>query len=246
MRVAFRTVGGLVAVVGALSGCVVPVARAPAPVHASQEVIDAQKDANVRYANTLTSFIGLVSNAKNDSRSRAQILQGYQGVLYQYSQAALSYVRVVYPTLQTLPPALQPLPAPSGTPTVADVNRDYEHTLEMRVAMWDIGEAATWGKTTKMKIPQYIGLPLYLPVAPPLPPFQDARDPNYARLVAMTQQIEASQSAALAQERQKQSNFVGATLHPRGGATPPAQQPQEQVQRWCTQSGQGVTSRVPC
>lgn len=209
-------------------------------------MLDAQKDANVRYAQTLTAFIGLVTSAKNDSRSRAQILQGYQGVLYQYSQATLSYVRVIYPTLQTLPPELQPLPVPSGTPTVADVNRDYEHTLEMRVATWDIAEAATWGKTTKMKIPQFIGLPLYLPVAPPLPPFQDARDPKYARLVAMTQQIEDSQKAALAQEQEKHSKFVGATLHPVGGATPPPQPQPQRVQRWCSVSGQGVTGLLPC
>ncbi|MGM3277395.1 hypothetical protein [Ralstonia sp. 24A2] len=241
IRMAFQTVAVLVSVVSALSGCA-PVR--PAPVRAQPEVVQAQKDANARYAKTLTSFILFVSNAKADSR--AQILQAYQGVLYEYSLATLSYVRVVYPTLQTLPPSLQPLPAPSGTPTVADVNRDYEHTLDMRVATWDIGEAATWGKKTKMSIPAYVGEPLLLPVAPPLPPFQDARDPKYARLVAMTQQIEDAQKAALEQERRKQSEFVGKTLHPVGGATPPPQPQSQPVQRWCTVSGQGVTGRVPC
>jgi len=88
--------------------------------------------------------------------------------------------------------------------------------------------------------------PLTPNYAPPLPPFQDARDPKYARLVAMTQQIDDSQKAALEQERRKHSEFVGKTLHPLGGSTPPPQPQPQQVQRWCTVSGQGVTGRVPC
>ncbi|VWB35649.1 hypothetical protein BAR24066_01555 [Burkholderia arboris] len=242
IRMTFRTMGIAMSVVGALAGCVVGPTNSSYP---QPQLVAAQKDANARYTQTLTSFIAFASNAKSDSRAR--ILEAYQGVLYQYSLAAVSYVQLVYPSMQALPPALQPLPAPAGTPTIADVDRDYEHMLGMKVAMWDIGTAALWGKTSKMSIPRYRGaISPSMPVTPPLPPFQDARDPKYARLVAMTKQVEDAQTAEFEQKRQADSREIARAINAPKGSSYSAPQQQQGVQRWCTQSGGGVIGRVPC
>jgi len=157
------------------------------------------------------------------------------------------HVQLVYPTLQTLPPSLQPLPEPAGTPTLADVDRDYEHAIGMKVAMWDIGTAALWGKTSKMSIPRYRGaISPSMPVTPPLPPFQDARDPRYARLVAMTKQVDDAQGAEFEQQRQAHGKEVARAINSSSGTSYSAPQSQQGVQRWCTQSGGGVVGRVPC
>lgn len=157
----------------------------------------------------------------------------------------MSYLKLVYPSLQTLPPSLQPLPAPAGTPTPADVDRDYEHMLGMKVAMWDIGVAALWGKPSKMSIPRYHGVLPSMPVTPPLPPFQDASDPRYARLVAMTKQVDDAQKAEFEQKQQADAREIARAINaPQGSSSAP--QPQQGVQRWCTQSGGGVIGRVPC
>ncbi|MBN3750962.1 hypothetical protein G3N96_37030 [Burkholderia sp. Se-20373] len=244
IRIAFRTAATAVSVVVVLSACVIGPTRSASP-WASPQVVAAQRDANDRYMTTLTSFVVFASKAKADSR--AKILEGYQGVLYQYSLASVSYVQAVYPTLQTLPPSLQPLPAPSGTPTVADLDRDYEHVLGMRSAMWDIGVAAMWGKKTKMSIPRYNGPTLSMPVFPPMPPFQDARDPKYARLAALTKQLDDAQNAEFEEQRQVHSREVARAINAPGAMSPaPAPQQPQGVQRWCTQSGGGVTGRVPC
>ncbi|WP_244107159.1 hypothetical protein [Burkholderia sp. BCC0419] len=214
------------------------------------ERVAAQKEEGARYTQTLASFIALVSNTPSSTPdSRARILEAYQRVLYQYSVAAVSWVRLVHPTLQPLPPSLQPLPAPTGMPATADVDRGYEHALEMRVAMWDIGAAAIWGNTSKMSIPRYRGSAPAVPVAPPLPPFQDARDPRYARLVALTKQADDAQRASFEQQRQIEAKQLANALAVARAVPYSAPQPQagpQQEQRWCTQSGGGVVGRVPC
>lgn len=242
IRTALQIVGMLAPVVAILPGCTIGTPAAPGP---QTELVAAQKDANARYTQALTSFIVFVSNAKPDSR--AKILEAYQSVLHQYSLASVSYVQLVYPTLQTLPPSLQPLPEPAGTPTLADVDRDYEHAIGMKVAMWDIGTAALWGKTSKMSIPRYRGaISPSMPVMPPLPPFQDARDPRYARLVAMTKQVDDAQGAEFEQQRQAHGKEVARAINSSSGTSYSAPQSQQGVQRWCTQSGGGVVGRVPC
>ncbi|WP_296228700.1 hypothetical protein [Ralstonia sp. UBA689] len=194
------------------------------------------------------------------SSSRAQILEAYQRLLDQYSVACRSWVRVVYPAgLQDA--ALQPLPAPTATPTLADVNRQYQRALEMDVAVWNIGEAVNWGWTSKMSIPKYTGPLLFMPVAPPLPPLQNVGDPAYARLVAMTKKVDETQKAAILQQRIETGKQLAASrawaaenasahrndsIDPRTGLSYPAPQQPQPVQRWCTQSGGGVVARVPC
>lgn len=247
IRIAFRTVGVCTAVVAALSGCAGMLTASSGP---QPERVAAQKEEGARYTQTLTSFIALVSNAQASTPdSRARILDAYERVLYQYSVAAVSWVRLVHPALQPLPASLQPLPAPTGTPTTAEVDRGYEHAIEMRVAMWDIGEAAIWGKTSKMSIPRYRGTAPAVPMPPPLPPFQDARDPRYARLVALTKQADDAQRASIEQQRQVEAKELAKALAMARAvpySPPQAQGQPQQEQRWCTQSGGGVVGRVPC
>ncbi|MET1535275.1 hypothetical protein [Burkholderia sola] len=247
IRIAFRTAGLCAAMVAALSGCAGMLNASSGP---QPERVAAQKEDGARYTQTLTSFIALVSSAQASTPdSRARILDAYQRVLYQYSVAAVSWVRLVHPSLQPLPPSLQPLPAPTGTATTAEVDRGYEHALAMRVAMWDIGEAAIWGKTSKMSIPRYRGTAPAVPVPPPLPPFQDARDPRYARLVALTKQADDAQRASIEQQRQVESKALANALAMARAvpySPPQAQAQPRQEQRWCTQSGGGVVGLVPC
>lgn len=253
IQMMFRATGALMFVVVALSGC----AAISPPPDPQQQLVISQRDARGVYEKKLISYKALAENP--NTYSRTQILEAYQALLYQYSVAAVNWVRVVYPAArQTLPPSLQPFPVPSGTPTLADVNQNYEHALEMNAAMWDINGAADGRKPSKLSIPKYTGTLVIMPSAPPLPPLQDVRDPKYARLVAMTRKVDEAQKADLAQQRiaidkQIAENNAWRAAHvsheydsidPRTGRPYPA--PQQEVQRWCTISGGGVVSRVPC
>lgn len=197
------------------------------------------------------------------AHSHAEILEAYQDLLYQYSVATTGWVRVVYPTgPQTLPPSLRPFPARSGTPSLADVNRNYEHALEIDVAVWEIGKAANWGNPSKEGIPKYTGPLVFMPIAPPLPPLQDAHDPKYARLISITKKVDEAQKTDLLNQRIAVGKALSESrammparssgsdaFNPMTGqsyAAPQAQPQQQEVQRWCIQSTPGVTARVPC
>lgn len=253
IRTMLREALVLALIAGALAGCAAK--SPPSPPDPQLQLVTSQRNDNVLYSKMLTAYGEVLKNPS--SSSRAQLLEAYQGLLYQYSVACQSWVRVVYPAgLQAA--ALQPLSAPAATATLADVNREYQRALEMNVAVWNIGEAVNWGWTSKMSIPKYTGPLLFMPVAPPLPPLQDAGDPAYARLVAMTKKVDETQKAAILQQRievnkQLEASRAWAPSHrndsidPRTGRSYPAQQQQQQeVQRWCTQSGGGVVARVPC
>ncbi|WP_296225880.1 hypothetical protein [Ralstonia sp. UBA689] len=241
-------------VVGVLSGCA---AMSPPP-SPQQQLVNVQKSDRASYEKSLNAYVALAANSKASNRTR--VLEAYQALLYQYSIAAGSWVRAIDPLArQTLPPALQPFPIPSGTPTLADVNRDYERALAMNATMWDINGAATGSKPPNPSVPIYTGAVLFMPSAPPLPPLQDTRDPKYARLVAMTAKVDAAQKADIAQQRaaiEKQyaeqaewraRHPIGHyydSINPATGRPYPA--PQQPEQRWCLQTGIGGTGRVPC
>ncbi|KAB0638762.1 hypothetical protein [Burkholderia latens] len=256
-QVKFRAAAIFTVAVIALSGCA---ATPPAPTDPQLQLVTTTRDDNVRYTKALNAYQAMVRESR--AHSRAQILEAYQDLLFQYSVATTSWVRVVYPTgPQTLPPALRPFPARTGTPTLADVNRNYEHALEINVAVWEIGKAANWGKPSKEGIPKYTGPLVFMPVAPPLPPLQEASDPKFARLVAMTKKVEDAQKKDLITQKIEvgqalsASRAMGAARPSEGDAFNPMtgrpyatqQQPQPQeVQRWCTWSTPGVNARVPC
>lgn len=139
---AARATAGLVFIVSVLSGCAA--ISTPAPVDPQLQFVVEQRNANARYAQSVLAYKPMFENP--GSYSRTQILEAYEAVLQQYSAAAGSWVRVVYPEArQALPPALRPLPPLSGPATLAVVNRDYESVLGMNAAMWEINLAASWG-----------------------------------------------------------------------------------------------------
>lgn len=241
-------------IAGTLAGCAAPPS---APSDPQQQLVISQRDENALYTKMLAAYGDTIKNS--GASSRAQILETYQRLLHQYAVACRSWVRVVYPAgLEDA--ALQLLPALTATPTLADVNRQYERALEMDVAVWNIGEAANWGWTSKMSIPKYTGPLLFMPIAPPLPPLQGPGDPAYARLVAMTKKVDETQKAAIAQQQIEIGKQLAASrawgaanashrndsIDPRTGLPYPATQQPQPVQRWCTQAGGGVIARVPC
>ncbi|WP_322085700.1 hypothetical protein [Burkholderia sp. BCC1999] len=231
-----------------------------APADPEQQFVIEQRNANVQYLNSLAAYKPVFENPRN--YGRVQVLQQYDALLHQYSIAAVSWVRAIYPAArQSLPPALQPLPASSGAPSLADVNRHYEHALGMNAGMWEISMAADFGKPSKLAVPKYNGPLLFMPVAPPLPPLQDVRDPQFARLVTMTKKVDDVQKADLARQQAATARQMveNAAMHaanhppgpnpldsidPRTGLPYPA--PQVETQRWCTMMGNGVGGRVPC
>ncbi|WP_176045441.1 hypothetical protein [Burkholderia sp. BCC1644] len=255
---ALRTTAGVAFVVSVLSACAAMTSSAP--VDPEQQFVTEQRNANMKYLNSLAAYKPVFENP--GSYGRAQVLEQYDALLYQYSIAAVSWVRTIYPAArQTLPPSLQPLPAPSGPPSLSDVNRHYEQALDMNAGMWDISMAANFGKPSKLAVPKYNGPLLFMPVAPPLPPLQDIRDPRFARLVTKTKKVDDAQKADLAQQRAANAKQMAenAAMHaanhppgpnpldsidPRTGL--PYPQPQVETQRWCTMMGNGVGGRVPC
>lgn len=258
IRSVSRTTAGVAFVVSLLSGCAA--LSSSAPVDPQQQFVAEQRNANMRYIDSLAAYKPVFQNPGN--YSRAQVLEKYDAVLYQYSLAAVSWVRAIYPaTRQTLPPSLQPLPAPSGPLSLADVDRHYEHALGMNAGMWEISMAADFGKPSKLAVPRYDGPLLFMPFAPPLPPLQDVRDPQFARLVTMTKKLDDAQKADLARQNAATAKQMAenAAMHaanhppgsnpldsidPRTGLPYPA--PQQDTQRWCTMMGNGVGGRVPC
>ncbi|VBB13971.1 hypothetical protein [Burkholderia stabilis] len=258
IRSAPRTVTGVAFAVCLLTGCAAMTSSVPADPE--QQFVAEQRNANMQYIQSLAAYKPAFENP--GSYSRAQVLEKYDAMLYQYSVAAVSWVRAVYPAArQTLPPSLRPLPAPSGPLGLADVNRHYEHALEMNAVMWEISMAADFGKPSKLAVPKYNGPLLFMPVAPPFPPLQDVRDPQFARLVTMTRKVDDAQKADLAQQRaatarqMAENAAMHAANHPPGpnpldSINPrtglPYPPPQVETQRWCTMMGNGVGGRVPC
>ncbi|AWG28116.1 hypothetical protein KPA93_11435 [Burkholderia cenocepacia] len=258
IRSVSRTTAGIAFVVSLLSGCAAM--SSSAPVDPQQQFVAEQRNANERYYQTLAAYKPIFQNPGN--YSRAEVLEKYDAVLYQYSLAAVSWVRTIYPAArQTLPPSLQPLPASSGPLSLADVNRRYEYALGMNAGMWEISMAADFGKPSKLAVPRYDGPLLFMPFAPPLPPLQDVRDPRFARLVTMTKKVDDAQKADLARQNAANARQMAenAAMHaanhppgpnpldsidPRTGLPYPA--PQQDTQRWCTMMGNGVGGRVPC
>ncbi len=231
-----------------LSGCTGVSSADP-----QQQFVEAQKSSRAVYDKSLASYRTIAANP--GIHSREQVLGAYQQLLYQYSNAAISWVRAIDPPArQALPPSVQPLSEPSGTPTLTDVNRAYERALQLNAAMWEIDQAAFWGRPSNTVVPKYTGITLFMPEAPPLPPLQDARDPAYARLVAMTKAVDAAQKAdignervALAKQQAEQAAWSAAhidhrydNIDTRTGLSYPA--PQQVEQRWCYQNG----GRFPC
>ena len=225
----------------------------PAPVDPQLQFVAEQRNANARYAQSVLAYKPMFENP--GSYSRTQILEAYEAVLQQYSAAAVSWVRAIYPAArQTLPPALQPLPALSGPATLAVVNRDYEYALGMNAAMWEIDMAEQGVRPSKLSIPKYNGPFLIMPPAVPLPPLQDVRDPKFARLVTMTKKLDDAQKADLARqhaavEQQYAEMAAWRARHPThqyDGINPrtglPYAPPQQDTQRWCMMNG----GRVPC
>ncbi|MCA8040343.1 hypothetical protein [Burkholderia seminalis] len=253
-----RTTASVAFVASLLTGCAAVTSSAPADPQ--QQFVAQQRNDNMRYLDSLAAYKPLFENP--GGYSHAQVLEKYDAMLYQYSVAAVSWVRAMYPAArQTLPPALQPLPTPSGPLGIADVNRHYEHALGMNVGMWEISMAADFGKPSKLAVPRYDGPVLFMPVAPPFPPLQDVRDPQFARLVTMTKKVDAEQKADLARQRAETAKQMAETaarhaanhppgpnpldsIDPRTGL--PYPQPQVETQRWCTMMGNGVGGRVPC
>lgn len=251
MRRAARATVGFVFVVSVFSGCAA--ISTPAPVDPQLQFVVEQRNANARYAQSVLAYKPMFENP--GSYSRTQILEAYEAVLQQYSAAAGSWVRVIYPEArQALPPALRPLPPLSGPATLAVVNRDYESVLGMNAAMWEINLAASWGRPSKLPIPKYNGPFIIMPPAAPLPPLQDVRDPKFARLVTMTKKLDDAQKADLAQQhaaveqqyaemadwRARHPTHQYDGINPRTGL--PYAPPPQETQRWCMMGG----GRVPC
>ncbi|UTV57454.1 hypothetical protein [Burkholderia arboris] len=257
-RLAPRTTAGVACIVSLLTGCAAMTSSVPADPE--QQFVTEQRNANMLYLQSLAAYKPAFENP--GSFSRAQVLAKYDAMLYQYSVAAVSYIRTVYPAArQTLPPSLQPLPAPSGPVGIADVNRHYEHALEMNAGMWEIGMAADFGKPSKLAVPKYNGPLLFMPVAPPFPPLQDVRDPQFARLVTMTKKVDDAQKADLARQNAANAKLMAETAARRAANRPPGPDPLDSInprtglpypppaqetQRWCTMMGNGVGGRVPC
>ncbi|AOJ33330.1 hypothetical protein WJ16_17165 [Burkholderia metallica] len=248
---AVRATAGLVLVAGVLSGCA-PLS-ASAPADPQQQFVAEQRNANALYSRKMLAYKPMFENP--GGYGRAQILDAYEAVLQQYSVAAIAYARTIYPDArQTLPPSLQPLPAPSGPVTLAVVNRDYEHVLGMDAALWEMDRAANFGRPSRLPIPKYTGPVLIMPPAPPFPPLQDVRDPKFARLVTMTKKMDDAQKADLAREqaaiaKQYADQAAWRAQHPMGQYDHidprtglPYAPPQQDTQRWCMMNG----GRVPC
>ena len=250
-RTALGATVGLLLAASVFSGCA-PLS-ASAPTDPQQRLAAEQRNANALYSQKVLAYKPMFENP--GGYGRAQILDAYEAVLQQYSVAAITYVRTIYPEArQTLPPVLQPLPAPSGPVTLAVVNRDYEHVLGMGAAMWEMDMAANFGRPSRFPIPKYTGPVLIMPPTPPFPPLQDVRDPKFARLVAMTKKLDDAQKADLAREhaaieQQYAEQAAWRARHPMGQYDHidprtglPYAAPQQETQRWCMMNG----GRVPC
>lgn len=250
-RSALRATVGLLLAASVFSGCA-PLS-ASAPTDPQQQRVAEQRNANALYSQKVLAYKPMFENP--GGYGRAQILEAYEAVLQQYAAAAITYVRTIYPEArQTLPPSLQPLPAPSGPVTLAVVNRDYEQVLGMGAAMWEMDMAANFGRPSRFPIPKYTGPVLIMPPTPPFPPLQDVRDPKFARLVAMTKKLDDAQKADLAREhaaieQQYAEQAAWRARHPMGQYDHidprtglPYAAPQQETQRWCMMNG----GRVPC
>ncbi|WP_230959917.1 hypothetical protein [Burkholderia cepacia] len=250
-RTALGATVGILLAASVFSGCA-PLS-ASAPADPQQQLAAEQRNANALYSQKMLAYKPMFENP--GGYGRAQILDAYEAVLQQYSAAAITYVRTIYPDArQTLPPVLQPLAAPSGPVTLAVVNRDYEHVLGMGAAMWEMDMAANFGRPSRFPIPKYTGPVLIMPPTPPFPPLQDVRDPKFARLVAMTKKLDDAQKADLAREhaaieQQYAEQAAWRARHPMGQYDHidprtglPYAAPQQETQRWCMMNG----GRVPC
>ena len=243
---------GLLLAASVLSGCA-PLS-ASAPADPQQQAVAEQRNANALYSQKVLAYKPMFENP--GGYGRAQILDAYEAVLQQYSAAAIVCPHHLSDARQTLPPSLQPLPAPSGPVTLAVVNRDYEHVLGMSAALWEMDMAANFGRPSKLPIPKYNGPVLIMPPLPPFPPLQDVRDPKFARLVTMTKKVDDAQKADLARRaRRDRATVCGAGCvagldTPWGSMTTSTEDrtavcaPPQETQRWCMMGGGRVRAET--
>jgi|SRR5471032_831141 hypothetical protein len=224
-------ISGALLVICLLVGCAV----APREKTTSEQYQDMRQvynAARIRYASNAPKFAGETPD---------KVLRDYQILLYAYTQTAAFAVHAQEVRIQrALPPSIEPLPTPSGQPTVADVDRDYERVLKIDAELW---------RKSAMLFP--MGDVLLEP--PPLPPLQDSRDPRFARLVAMQGEVEKQKQVIVTRDKETSRKASEATA--RMGQPNPCQGPMgqnicvgpaPQQQRLCVASGQGWSALVPC
>ena len=224
-------ISGALLVICLLVGCAV----APREKTTSEQYQDMRQvynAARMRYASNAPKFAGETPD---------KVLRDYQILLYAYTQTAAFAVHAQEVRIQrALPPSIEPLPTPSGQPTVADVDRDYERVLKVDAELW---------RKSAMLFP--MGDVLLEP--PPLPPLQDSRDPRFARLVAMQGEVEKQKQVIVTRDKETSRKASEATA--RMGQPNPCQGPmgqntcagpEPQPQRMCEVRGQGWVGLAPC
>jgi hypothetical protein len=224
-------ISGASLIICLLVGC----AMAPREKTTSENYQDMRQvydTARTRYASNAPKFAGETPD---------KVLNDYQILLYTYAQTAAFAVHKEEERIQRpLPPSIEPLPTPSGQPTVADVDRDYERVLKIDAELW---------RKSAMLFP--MGDVLLEP--PPLPPLQDSRDPRFARLVAMQREVEKQKQviANRATEIGRKTSEATARMGQPNPCQGPMGQntcvgPAPQPQRMCEVRGQGWVGLAPC
>lgn len=171
-----------------------------------------------------------------------KILRDYQVVLFDYGKTASYWARAqMEKAPASSPPTIGLVSTPPDNPTIASLDQFYESALRINAAMWRSSEA---------------GFPysVLIPEDPPLPPLQNERDPQFAKLVTMRAQVNKQIQAALAadQKASQKATEAAARMGPTnqcidemGRNTCQRPAPPSQGARCVTVEGQGWSGCAP-